>query len=105
MSAVTLFMSEIILLLFEWIGGNYGVTRPCNLCGEEDTTEHVFACSDGRQFHAGEEGGAVTVKDLGNGESMGRIIELFRRTEEKRKEELMEDIVINCVEMCNGEMN
>ena len=97
----------IRLNMVNWIGGNYGVRRPCDLCGEEDTTEHVFACNGGEQNDAGEESKSVTVtvKDLENGQSMRRIIELFRRTEEKRKEELLEDIVINCVEMCNEDKN
>ena len=93
----------IRLNMVEWIGGNYGISRPCNLCGKEDTTEHVFACSGGGQHDAGEEGRSVTVKDLEEGQSMERIITLFKRTKERRKEELLEDIAINCVELCYGD--
>ena len=119
---------KIRLNMIEWIGGNYGVTRPCNLCGEEDTTEHVFACKQVSLLVTGDpdsstlqETGAnkhvvektedgdvnmrdttVTVKDLENGKEMKEIVGLFKRTEERRKQELLEDIVINCAERCNS---
>ena len=93
---------KIRLNIVEWIGGNYGLSRPCNLCGLEDTTEHVFACQDGSCIEDGHEDEIVMVKDLESGKSMRSIVKLFQRTEEKRKTELMEDIIINCVDMCSG---
>ena len=113
----------IRLNMVEWVGGNYGVRRSCNLCGEEDITEHVFACKEMRRLDIGDPvlnmpqdsemtrdvayrevdkkedgdgklgGTTVTVKDLENGEAMKEMVELFTRTEERRKQELLEDIV------------
>ena len=54
-----------------------------------DTTEHVFHCGGVRNEEK------VTVKDLEKGERMKDIVKLFKRSEEKRREKLVNDITTN----------
>ena len=75
---------KIRLNMVEWIERNYGRVGDCPLCGEEDSTEHVFACESG-----GNESG-VNVKDLENGLKMDKIVKLFKNTEIVRKEKILE---------------
>ena len=77
---------KIRLNMVDWIESNYGRCGSCPLCGDEDTTEHVFVCS---------ERSGVSVKDLENGEKMDKIVELFKVTEVNRREKLVENIVVN----------
>ena len=79
----------IRLNMVDWIESNYGRCGVCPLCGDEDSTEHVFGCSYG-----GRESG-VNVKDLENGEKMGAIVELFKVTEINRREKLLQNIQTN----------
>ena len=74
---------KIRLNMVDWIQKNFGVEGVCPLCGEEDSTEHVFACDGGL-------GLGVSVKDLEDGMKMDKIIELFKKTETKRREKLLE---------------
>ena len=81
---------KIRLNMVEWIDDNLGQESVCPLCREEkDTTEHVFACREGQNIHG------VTVKNLEDGENMGKIVELFKGTEERRREELVNGIQLN----------
>ena len=75
---------KIRLNMVDWIETNYGVAGVCPLCGEEDSTEHVFSCE-----HGGSESG-VTVKDLEDGQKMDKIVDLFKKTETCRTEKLLE---------------
>ena len=75
--------------MVDWIETNYGRSGVCPLCGEEDTTEHIFECE-----HGGRDSG-VSVKDLEMGENMDKVVELFKVTETKRRELLIENIQIN----------
>ena len=61
-----------------WIDDNYGGNGRCPLCGEMDSTEHVFACEEIENEER------VSVKNLEEGERMVEIVELFTRTEKKR---------------------
>ena len=79
---------KIRLNMVDWIQKNFGVEGVCPLCGEEDSTEHVFACDGGL-------GLGVSVKDLEDGTKMDKIIELFKETETKRREKLLENLEIN----------
>ena len=79
---------KIRLNMVDWIESNYGRSGVCPLCGEEDSTEHVFGCNYG-------EGLGVSIMDLETGENMGKIVELFRVTETNRREKLLENIEIN----------
>ena len=87
---------KIRLNMVEWIERNYGRVGDCPLCGEEDSTEHVFACESG-----GNESG-VSVKDLENGLKMDKIVKLFKNTEIVRKEKILENLEIN-IEMLTRE--
>ena len=80
---------KIRLNMVDWIETNYGRNGVCPLCGEEDTTEHVFECE-----HGGRDSG-VSVKDMEMGENMDKVVELFKVTETKRRELLLENIPIN----------
>ena len=81
---------KIRLNMVEWIDDNLGQESVCPLCREEkDTTEHVFACREGQNIHG------VTVKNLEDGENMGKIVELFKGNEERRREELLNGIKLN----------
>lgn len=48
---------------------------------EKTITEHVLWCEESN----------LTVKDLEDGTRMGEIVELFRKTEEKRRTELINE--------------
>ena len=80
---------KIRLNMVDWIQKNFGVEGVCPLCGEEDATEHVFACEYGGR------GSGVSVKDLEDGIKMDKIIELFKKTETDRREKLLENLEIN----------
>ena len=80
---------KIRLNMIDWIEKNYGVEAVCPLCGEEDSTEHVFACE-----HGGNELG-VSVKDLEDGQKMDKIVELFKKAETLRRERILESLEIN----------
>ena len=75
--------------MVEWVEKNYGKTSKCNLCGEWDSTEHVFDCMGNVNTKR------VTVKDLENGEKMKDIVDLFKSAEEKRRGVLINDIMTN----------
>ena len=77
---------KIRLNMVEWIGDNVGAEVSCQLCGEHDTTEHVFVCR-GSVNNTG-----VTVKDLEEGRRMKEIVELFKRNEQARREHLEGEI-------------
>ena len=79
---------KICLNMISWIEGNFGNKVKCPLCGEDDTTEHVFFCN-GMKNEA-----KVNVCDLENGEKMAEIVKLFDETEKKRREHWLENIVI-----------
>ena len=72
-----------------WIEDNYGGNGQCPLCGEMDSTEHVFACTEIENEEM------VSVKNLEEGERMVEIVELFKRTEQKRREWLIDNIETN----------
>ena len=80
---------KVRLNMVEWIDENYGQSSGCIMCGEADTTEHVFHCGGVRNEEK------VTVKDLEKGERMKDIVKLFKRSEEKRREKLVNDITTN----------
>ena len=69
--------------------GNIGKDEGCPLCGEADTTEHVFTCEGSNNF------GGVTVKDLEDGSRMREIEEIksfkkcVRYTEQKSARQLV----------------
>ena len=80
---------KIRLNMIEWIGDNVGTEVSCPLCGREgDTTEHVFACN-GSVNNTG-----VTVKNLEDGQRMKEIVELFKRNEQKRRDQMECDIKV-----------
>jgi hypothetical protein len=82
---------KIRLNSIEWIDGNVGKQSPCPLCMREmDTTEHVFSCNEGGEKE-------VTVKDLENGEKMRKVVELFKRNEERRRTLLTDELEIKMV--------
>ena len=72
-----------------WIDDNYGGNGRCPLCGEMDSTEHVFACAEIENEEM------VSVKNLEEGERMVEIVELFKCTEQKRREWLIDNIETN----------
>ena len=80
---------KIRLNMVEWIQPNYGEKGECPLCGEEDSTEHIFSCDYVSR------GSGVSVKDLENGQNMDQILQLFNKTEECRREKLLEKIDVN----------
>jgi hypothetical protein len=71
-----------------WIEGNFGVNGTCPLCGEEDTTEHVFGCKEVENEMR------VSVRDLEDAVNMKKIVELFEETEKRRREHWLENIEI-----------
>ena len=78
------FTMMIRLNMLEMVGKNYGKNEKCLLCSEhEDNTEHVLECKELPIM--------VTIKDLENGLNMKSIVNLFRRTEEKRRNTLIDD--------------
>ena len=79
---------KIRLNMIEWIGDNVGEEVSCPLCGEHDTTEHVFVCG-GSVNETG-----VTVKDLEEGQRMKEIVELFAKNEQKRRQQLEGEIMV-----------
>ena len=79
----------IRLNMVDWIESNYGRRGVCTMCGEEDSTEHVFWC-----IHGGIGSGA-TIKDLELGENMAKIVELFKLTESNRREKILENLRID----------
>ena len=72
-----------------WIDDNYGGNGRCPLCGELDSTKHVFVCEEIENEEM------VSVKNLEEGERMVEIVELFTRTEKKRREWLIDNIETN----------
>ena len=80
---------KIRLNMVEWVQGNIGKDEGCPLCGEADTTEHVFTCEGSNNF------GGVTVKNLEEGSRMQEIVEMFERNEKKRRELLIDNINMN----------
>ena len=65
------------------------VSGVCPLCGEKDSTEHVFSCENrGRGY-------GVCVKDLDDGQKMDKIVNLFKNTETFRREKILENIETN----------
>ena len=79
---------KIRLNMVEWVDDNYGLNDCCNLCGEHNTTEHVFACEIIEDVH-------VTVKDLEQGEKMEEVVKLFKTAENERRKKLLDDIRTN----------
>ena len=78
---------KIRLNMVEWVAGNFGEQEKCPVCEVElDTTEHVLRCNA--------EETPVTIKDLEDGKSMAEIVRVFRKTEKKRKELLVNKIRI-----------
>ena len=84
---------KIRLNMVEWVQGNIGKDEGCPLCGEADTTEHVFNCEGSRNISG------VTVKNLEEGSRMQEIVEMFERNEKKRRELLIENINMNFMMM------
>ena len=80
---------KIRLNMVEWVQRNYGGRGECPMCGEEDTTEHVFSCEYGNRR------ADVCVKDLENGQKMDKIVQLFKETEDCRRKKLLENIDVN----------
>ena len=79
----------IRLNMVDWIENNYGRRGVCTLCGEEDSTEHVFWCNYGGT------GSGASIKDLELGENMVKIVELFKVTESNRREKILDNLRIN----------
>ena len=77
---------KIRLNMVDWIGSNFGKEDRCPVCGEEDTTEHVFECGTTTE--------TVTLKNLEEGRAMADIVRHFRETEEIRKEIITTEIQI-----------
>ena len=83
------FAMMIRLNMLEMVGRNYGKNDNCPLCSEhEDNTEHVLECKELPNTEM------VTIKDLEDGSNMKSIVNLFRRTEEKRRNTLIDDITL-----------
>ena len=76
---------KIRLNMTEYIKNNFGMRVNCLLCGEEDATEHVFACQ-GIQHHA-----PVTTDNLKGGTKMEEIVHLFEEMKGKREAKIRED--------------
>ena len=72
--------------MVDWIGSNFGKEDRCPVCGEEDTTEHVFECGTTTE--------TVTLKNLEEGRAMADIVRHFRETEEIGKEIITTEIQI-----------
>ena len=69
---------KIHLNMVEWIQMNYGGKGECPLCGEEDSTEHIFSCDFASR------GLSVSVKK--GGQRIDKVLQLFKETEERRRE-------------------
>ena len=80
---------KIRLNMVDWIPQNFGKHGGCPLCGEEDSTEHVFNCN------ATMEGGRPSIKNLEDGEKMKEIVDLFMLTERRRREHYLDNIQVN----------
>ena len=72
---------KIRLNMTDYIKTNYGMRTECILCGEDDSTEHIFSCAE-------IENTSLTIENLKEGTEMNEIIKLFRTTEEKRKKKM-----------------
>ena len=80
---------KIRLNMVDWIPQNFGKHGDCPLCGEEDSTEHVFICN------ATMDGGRPSIKNLEDGEKMKEIVDLFMLTERRRREHYLDNIQVN----------
>ena len=79
----------IRLNVLDIIAGNFGRQGNCELCGNaDDSTEHVFLC--GYLHHHD-----LDTNNLCLGDRMGEIVELFREMETKKREVLLESIIMN----------
>ena len=80
---------RIRLNMITWIADNVGGKETCPLCGEMDTTEHVFGCE------AVPNDQNLNSMNLENGEKMEEIAKLFADTENMRREHWLENIEEN----------
>ncbi len=79
----------IRLNVVEVISKNFGLNKNCGLCGDaEDSTEHLFLCS-GLDHHD------LSIDNLSHGTRMGEVVALFREMEGKRRERLINEIIVN----------
>ena len=79
----------------EYIKTNYGLKTECILCGQDDSTEHIFVCP------SQEKNTKVSIKNLEEGTKMKEIVSLFKTTEERRKKK-MRDLAEEEIErICN----
>ena len=80
---------KIRLNMVDMVTQNFGRRTNCILCGDDnDNTEHVFLCP-----LLGDHG--LTVNDLINGTKMMRVVQLFRRMEQLRRDALIDNIITN----------
>ena len=80
---------KIRLNMVDMVTQNFGTGNNCILCGDEnDNTEHVFLCP-----LLGDHG--LTINDLINGTKMMRVVQLFRKMEQLRRDVLIDNIITN----------
>jgi hypothetical protein len=72
--------------MIPFIKTNYGMKGSCPLCGQADSTEHVFLCG-----HTDSEVD-VDVSDLEKGERMVQIVRLFNKTKDEREKKMRIDV-------------
>ena len=79
----------IRLNVLDSIPENFGRRTDCELCGNADnSTEHVFLCSNLRHHD-------LDTNDLCHGDRMREIVELFGEMECKKREVLLDSIILN----------
>lgn len=78
----------IRLNMMEMVTTNYGRNEQCVICNvSRDTTEHVFECKNTD----------VSIEDLKNATNMDKVVELFRKVEEEKREILINNIIMNII--------
>ena len=83
------FAMMIRLNVLDIIPGNFGRRLDCELCGNADnSTEHVFLCSNLRHHD-------LDTNNLCQGDRMREIVELFGEMESKKREALLDSIILN----------
>ena len=76
---------RIRLNMEPYIKNNFGMKGSCSSCGLNDTTEHILTCDKTKNEN-------VTVDDLKKGQNMKEIVNIFKRAEEMRSQEITDSV-------------
>ena len=81
---------KIKLNMVESIMDNYGKRMECVLCNSEETTEHIITCNNIPSEW--KEGCEVSILGEEEKENVSKLIELFKKTGDLKKEKIIEEM-------------